>query len=192
MSDSAWFGAVLSVSASSIGWLLLISGATKATHFNNFRNIVLDYRIVPRSTTTLFSALAVFTEVLCGVALLVRSDRELALTVSSGLFALFASAIAINVGRGRTYISCGCFGSASAVDTISWRTVARTVCLSLYCGACAWSYPLYTGMRTTEIVASDALGLLILATAGLINKVQQVSERENLFTTSDKVNPGAS
>jgi uncharacterized membrane protein YphA (DoxX/SURF4 family) len=112
-----------------IGTLLLIFGLVKVTNIRQFIQTVAQYDLLPRLLVKPVSHLIAYLEVTLGALLLAGVVVPSACRVSSLLFACFAVAISVNLARGRTHISCGCFGSSSV--PISWGLASRNLLFAL-------------------------------------------------------------
>jgi hypothetical protein len=124
-----------SMADAAIGSILLLSGLAKMWDRRSRTNVVLGFDILPKAMAPGFATLLPFAEAIVGTALLSRIMKDSELNAWSGfaamfLFAMFGIAIAINLVRGRTEISCGCFGSTGR--KISWGLVGRAgICLGV-------------------------------------------------------------
>ncbi len=115
--------------------VLLYAGSAKLLDTSGFADIVRGFALLPRKMVGGFSHVLPVAEVLAGAGLLagIFSDHLLLSwtgAASASLFAMFAGAIAINLVRGRTDISCGCLGRKS--HKLTWGLVGRALaCLLL-------------------------------------------------------------
>jgi Methylamine utilisation protein MauE len=118
-----------------IGSILLLSGSAKLIDRKGFVSVVRGYEILPNYAVPTFAAALPVIEVLVAVALLSRMVVDSPLNAWAGfvavcLFAMFGIAITVNLIRGRTEISCGCFGNTS--QKLTWGLVGRsTICLAV-------------------------------------------------------------
>jgi hypothetical protein len=95
------------------------------------------------------------------VALLVPAWRETAAWVAAGLFVMFALGLAINVGRGRTHIDCGCVRRPTSMSRIGMFHVLRALALA--------GVALYAAVIPVEIASISVESWLIgIASAGLL------------------------
>lgn len=134
--------------------LLLASGAVqKARDFAGFRAAIEGYELLPTRAagpaaiafTGLEAVLASLLVVPAGIGL-----RTAALGATALLFALYGTAIAINLARGRRDIDCGCSGPAARIPLSGWL-LARNALLAGAALACA------SGTTQRGLGAIDAL-----------------------------------
>ena len=96
-----------------LGGLFVYAGITKALDPVRFFMDVQNYDIIPwRAATVVVAFYLPWLEILCGVAVVVRSLRAGALLILTALLLIFTAALAQAWIRGLD-ISCGCFGGAS-------------------------------------------------------------------------------
>jgi uncharacterized membrane protein YphA (DoxX/SURF4 family) len=100
----------------------------KMRRWSTFEGVVANYRLLPDPLNRWVAWLLPPGELLLAFALVVGAPR--AEWVASGLLCVFATAMAINLMRGRTYIDCGCF-DVSLRQTLRWPLVVRNVSLVL-------------------------------------------------------------
>lgn len=113
-----------------LGLVLAAAAIPKLRHPDEFQGVVTNYRLLPSFLVTPFARLLPWVELACAIALLMTPVRELAAWVAAGLFVMFAVAIAINVGRGRTHIDCGCVRRPTSVSRIGMFHVLRALSLA--------------------------------------------------------------
>ena len=109
------------------GLLFLLAAVHKATEFQKFRATFSAYEILPHTLITPASILVPIVEALLGAAWLFGIQAGFVAIASAFLLAAYASAIAVNLLRGRIHIDCGCSMGASAGrdQQLSWGLVAR-------------------------------------------------------------------
>ena len=89
--------------------------------------------------------------------LMLPQTRAGAALLAGCLLLIYASAIAINLLRGRENMNCGCGGSG---QTISWLHVVRNILLALFAvPAMAAASPGPTGFEVWAVAAACALTL---------------------------------
>lgn len=103
---------ILSTATAGAGIALAIAGASKLRHPATFVEQVRAYEILPPTLARLVGWALPALEIVIGIGSL-RAPALLG-PVVAGLYVLFAIAIAINLVRGRTSLSCGCFGPGNA------------------------------------------------------------------------------
>lgn len=108
------------------GLALLGSAASKLNDPQRFAGIVRAYRLLPGPLAGLVAVALPLAELVIGAALLLRMETKPVALAAAALLMIFAVAIGINVLRGRTGISCGCFLSERA-SRLSWPLVGRNL-----------------------------------------------------------------
>lgn len=117
--------------------LVLVFGAavaSKVPTLLEFEGVVGNYRLLPRRVVPLATRLVVALEALTVVLLVVVPLRPWGAASALALLALFAGAMAVNIGRGRVEIDCGCF-RATHRQRLSWWLVGRNAVLGLAAAA---------------------------------------------------------
>lgn len=121
-----------------VALILAAAAIPKLSNQDEFQGVVANYKLLPGFLVAPFAKLLPWLELGCAIALLVPSLRVIAACVAAGLFILFSIAIAINVGRGRTHIDCGCVRRPTSMSRIGMFHVLRALALagvSLYAAA---------------------------------------------------------
>ena len=122
MIDPALAG-VLGVAAGAI----FVSGAiSKWRERELFAQAMEGYDLLPSATVPAASWLLIVAECAIGVLLLLPFGRPGPQFAGVALLVVVTGAVAINLLRGRTDISCGC-GGASGDQTLSWTLVVRNL-----------------------------------------------------------------
>ena len=111
-----------------IALVFLQAGVSKLLSRDEFQGIVANYRLLPAALVVPFAALLPFAELAAGLGVLSMATRAPAAVLASALLLLFATAMAINLARGRRDIDCGCFKSALK-QTISAWLIGRNLLL---------------------------------------------------------------
>jgi hypothetical protein len=112
-----------------IALVFLQAGVSKLLSRDEFQGIVANYRLLPGALVAPFAALLPFAELAAGLGVLSMATRASAAVLASALLLLFATAMAINLARGRRDIDCGCFKSALK-QTISAWLIGRNLLLA--------------------------------------------------------------
>jgi uncharacterized membrane protein len=99
------------------------SAAIKFADFSEFRGAVENYRIVPEQLSLLAAVIVPVSELGAAIGLLILRFHAAAAMLLIFLLAIFTTAIAINMMRGRRYIDCGCFGPMLRQPLSSWLLV---------------------------------------------------------------------
>lgn len=111
---------------------------SKMTAWAELEGVVANFRVLPRGLVPAAAWALPPVELLLALGVLIPATRVPAALVMAALLAAFAAAIAINIGRGRIDIDCGCFRS-SLKQNLSWWLVLRNAVLILVSGACLLS-----------------------------------------------------
>jgi len=109
------------------GAVLVIAGAAKVRDRRVFGSQIAAYELLPLGASRLLGEILPFAEIVLGAVFFVRPVW--AGPPSGALFIAFASAIAINLLRGRTELVCGCFG-ARGRQRIGWDHLALNLVLA--------------------------------------------------------------
>ena len=151
---------VLTVVSVAFGLLFLLGAVHKLTALDEFRPILADYRLLPAGLVPLVAPGIGIVEASIGAAWLFAPARVLPAIATAALLLLYALGIAINLGRGRTHISCGCsFGrSAGGQDLLSWGLVVRNLVLVIVAAAAM----LPAGQRSFGSLDFFTLGVALL------------------------------
>jgi hypothetical protein len=98
--------------------------ATAATHkltaWPVFRSAVNVYRLLPRRLSDLVAVILIAMEWVAAILALIPETHLTGLTIMAGLLLLYASAIGINLWRGRRDMDCGCGGPSSHHPISGW------------------------------------------------------------------------
>ncbi len=147
--------------------VLLASAAThKLRAPGRFARQLADYQLLPGALLRPIGRVIPLLELLIAFALLVPFSRAIAAVCAAALIALYASAIGINLWRGRRDIDCGCAGpdQAQPLRPILLARNAVLVALALL----ASSTPIVRELGFFDgfvTVAASAVALLIYAAA---------------------------
>jgi hypothetical protein len=147
--------------------VLLASAAThKLRAPGRFARQLADYQLLPEALVRPIGRVIPLLELLIAFALLVPFSRAIAAVCAAALIALYASAIGINLWRGRRDIDCGCAGpdQAQPLRPILLARNAVLVALALL----ASSTPIVRDLGFFDgfvTVAASAVALLIYAAA---------------------------
>jgi hypothetical protein len=147
--------------------VLLASAAThKLRAPGRFARQLADYQLLPEALLRPIGRVIPLLELLIAFALLVPFSRAIAAVCAAALIALYASAIGINLWRGRRDIDCGCAGpdQAQPLRPILLARNAVLVALALL----ASSTPIVRELGFFDgfvTVAASAVALLIYAAA---------------------------
>jgi len=107
-----------------VRWMLAVvffgAGLSKVADPKRFVEVVLSYRILPTPVARWYARVLPWMELSIGAGLLVGIATTIAAGVSAMLLCSFVVAIAVNLMRGRTELSCGCFGSKYKKKINGW------------------------------------------------------------------------
>lgn len=115
-----------------VGLLFLQAGLAKWQQREEFGAVVANYNILPEQISMTLGRWLPGCEVILGMGLLSVSATAagpILVWMAVGLLLLFASAMAINLVRGRKQINCGC-GVGGMNRDLSWGKVTENLCLS--------------------------------------------------------------
>jgi hypothetical protein len=115
----------------SLALLLLPAAWHKVRRRDEFVAALAGYHLLPAALLQPMSVLIPALEAVLGLGWLAGRGSGAVAIVTIGLLGTYASAIAVNLLRGRVHIDCGCsLGTGSGRDrALSWWLVARNVLL---------------------------------------------------------------
>jgi uncharacterized membrane protein YphA (DoxX/SURF4 family) len=155
-----WTGRLL------LALVLAMAAIGKLRALDEFVGVVHNYRVLPEALVRPVAYALPPLEFVLAIGLLLEPTRSLAAAAVAGLLVVFALAMAINIGRGRTEIDCGCFANALR-QRIGWGLVLRNVLLTLLAllavPAAMSTRPLVWLDLVTVVAASGGATLLYLA-----------------------------
>jgi uncharacterized membrane protein YphA (DoxX/SURF4 family) len=157
-----------------LGLCLLLGSAAlhKLRDPARFRETLGDYRLLPEAWVAGLAGSVVVVELGLAAGLLVPSVAPAAAVGCAALLALYSGAIAVNLGRGRRHIDCGCTGPAQQQTLSGWLLVRNAVLIAA-ASAAAFPFPQrpWVWLDTLTLVAT-LLGssLLWLASTRLMTE----------------------
>ena len=139
-----------------------VAAAHKLRDLAAFRAIFRDYRLVPEALAGTVATGVPLVEVAVALLLVAPGASALGKIGGAGLLAVYATAVGVNLGRGRRHIDCGCTGPQGR-RPINAGIVVRNVVVAA--AAVATLVPL----RPRPLVWIDALTVsgAVLALAAL-------------------------
>ena len=139
-----------------LGVLFVVAAWHKLRDPRRFAATLGEYRLLPTRFAPAAAACVVLAELGAVVALLLWPRGGAA--AAAALLAVYASAIAVNLARGRRHIDCGCAGPAARREISAWM-VARNAVVAVAALAAA-----VLPMEARELVWLDAC-TIVAATA---------------------------
>jgi uncharacterized membrane protein YphA (DoxX/SURF4 family) len=154
-----------------VGLVFLTAAWGKSRHRLEFQGVVANYRLLPDMLVPPFALLLPPLEMAVGLMLPTGLASPWCEAAAAALLALFAIAMAVTIGRGRTEIDCGCFQSALK-QTLSWTLVARNAVLVLALGVAALpaAPPLTWGLA--EGLGAGAVAFVLLQSLTILWSVR--------------------
>jgi hypothetical protein len=113
-----------------VGLVFLLAAAQKMRHWCILSGVIANYRLLPRWALAPASALLPPVEMTIAIFLLCGLAMRWTGLASIILLALFATAMAINLKRGRDQIDCGC-GQSFLKQSLRWTLVVRNAVLAV-------------------------------------------------------------
>ncbi len=107
--------------------LFLVAGIDKLRHRPLLPGVIANYRLLPTALVAPAALLLPVAELAVAGGLLLGITPWAPLAAMA-LLLVFAVAMAINIGRGRRHIDCGC-GHAGLRQQLNWGQVARNMLL---------------------------------------------------------------
>jgi hypothetical protein len=113
--------------------LLLLAARHKFASLRAFQAVLRDYRLLPNALVAPAAWTIPLAELLIAVAWVATwsggVSAAAAATATAALLAGDTLAIAVNLLRGRRYVSCGCGLTGGEAEYLSWGLVLRNVML---------------------------------------------------------------
>jgi uncharacterized membrane protein YphA (DoxX/SURF4 family) len=162
--------------------VLISAGVSKLWDRRNFSEVVQRFEILPRAAAGVFASSLPVTEIVAASCLLASMLVQVSVFAWSGLlamalFAIFAVAVSVNLVRGRTNISCGCFGKRK--QSLSWGLALRALC---YLVMSAMTLPSIFG----RFVVTERLGERINGALTAVGIVAAAWLSHFIFTTGQR------
>lgn len=112
-----------------VGLVFLTAAAQKVFHWRVLPGVIANYRLLPGWAVGPAASLLPPLEMILAVLLLSAWFQPWPALAAMSLLVLFASAMAINLKRGRDTIDCGC-GQTFLKQTLRWTLVWRNAGLA--------------------------------------------------------------
>ncbi|HEX5789044.1 MAG TPA: MauE/DoxX family redox-associated membrane protein [Woeseiaceae bacterium] len=155
--------------------LLLLAASHKVFSLAVFRAVLRDYALLPDAFVAPASVAIPVAEAMLAAAWLAAAANVLAATAAAAatvaLLTAYTLAIAVNLLRGRRYISCGCGLAGGGAEYLSWGLVLRNAFLvgvALLAAAPVPAYASGPGGYAVLVVALLAAVILYAAAAQLL------------------------
>jgi Methylamine utilisation protein MauE len=144
-----------------LGMALLLVTAfwQKQRHLPDFQAVLEAYQLVPRALVPLIARVLPAGELGLALALLWPPMRSVAALTVAALMLTYASAIAINLRRGRLDLDCGCAGASDRRPIAGWMVVRN---LLLAAGIATASLP-WSSRALEPVDALTVAGGLVIA-----------------------------
>jgi uncharacterized membrane protein YphA (DoxX/SURF4 family) len=149
-----------------VALVLLAAGTAKLANWREFIEVVRNYQLLPARASTLMGYLLPITELIIGITLVFGLFTSLSLLIALSLFLMFGSAVAINLIRGRSDISCGCFGPGQG-HKLTWNLVTRNAMLA---GLAALAWLIFLGLNDVVYLSlQETIAIKFSAGAALVS-----------------------
>ena len=142
--------------------LFAASAAHKLTDFQRAVAIVSAYRVAPSALAPIISATVVAIELVVAVGLLTPAFRDIAAIGAAGLLLVYATAIGVNLARGRRDIDCGCSFGASG-ERLTPVLIFRNFGLAIF----AMMIAAPVGARSLGLFDIVSVAIFVLSAAAL-------------------------
>ncbi|MGE8464753.1 MAG: MauE/DoxX family redox-associated membrane protein [Pseudomonas putida] len=157
-------------SSTALATLLASAASHKLRDLRAFSSIVRAYQLLPAPLAPAATASLALAELALALALLLPGGRASAAFGVALLMALYASAIGINLWRGRRDIDCGCSGPGAA-QPLRPVLLLRNLVIALLAGLAAlpMAERALGALDIFVVIAASAVALLIhVAVDGLL------------------------
>ncbi len=152
---------LLGVAASvAVALLFAVAGIDKLRHRDLLPGVIANYRLLPDALVAPAAALLPGVELLVAAGLLL-GFAPLAPMVAIALLLVFAAGMAINIGRGRRHIDCGC-GHVGLRQQLGWSHVARNLVLATALLPALAAGRAHLGMADAALGAAAGVALYLL------------------------------
>jgi hypothetical protein len=123
------------------GILVFLSAVIgKVRHWQEFRGLLADYRVMPRGLVGMAADVLIAVELVVAVLLIFQRTAPQGGALGVAALLAFSVGISVNLLRGRTQIDCGCF-QASRRQTLSVSLLLRNGALMLLLLVCVLFHP---------------------------------------------------
>lgn len=157
------------------GGLFLLAASHKLSSLSGFRAVLRDYALLPDAFVAPASVAIPLAETMLAAAWLGAAANVLSAAAAAAstvaLLAAYTLAIAVNLLRGRRYISCGCGLAGGGAEYLSWGLALRNGFLAGVALIAAAPVPAHAtgpGGYAVLVVALLASAILYAAAAQLL------------------------
>lgn len=154
--------------ALSVAALFAVAAADKLQGWTTFREVVRNYQLLPQRLVPLAAAASIALEFGAALLILIAATRPIGALLAAGLLTGYATAIGINLARGRIHLDCGCLGVGQR-QAVRWWMVGRNLLLA--------ALALIAGqpMLGRELTGLDAVTVIcVTATLAILYTAQNV------------------
>nr|WP_183612906.1 MauE/DoxX family redox-associated membrane protein [Novosphingobium hassiacum] len=152
-----------------VGLVFLTASVAKLRSRALFPGVVANYRLLPDALVAPVATSLPFTELATGIALI--GGSRLAAVPAIAMLLVFAAAMAVNIGRGRAHIDCGC-GRSELRQPLSRALVVRNIVLALLLVPTLATTPAF---GSAEWLISLAGGLALYLLTHLVNALSALA-----------------
>lgn len=161
-----------------LGLVLLAASVPKLRQIERFERTIATYALLPGALVQVVARIVPTLEFVCGVSLLAGFALSLLAPVAAVLLVCFASAIAVNLLRGRR-IDCGCT-SRITLTPINWLMVVRNLVLATF-AALASAQPGGAMSSWSDNAPAFISAVSVLMLLGLVRRGLEVHQRLGRF-----------
>ncbi len=122
-----------------LGFIFVYASIEKIAHPNDFAEIIESYRILPLAAINIVAIVLPWTELLCGLFLILGIFARSSALLVSVMLMMFIGAMLASVIRGLD-ISCGCFSVTTESGKIGLRRLVEDVVM-LIMSAQIYAFP---------------------------------------------------
>lgn len=160
--------------------LFLSAAVAKFRHLSYFRATLLSYDLLPVPAVRPAAFMLPAVELLIAAGMLAGVGTPRVMLAAAAMLALYTLAIAINIGRGRRDIDCGCSGPAQRQSLSGWLLVRNIALIAVALGGCTTPVARALGVLDFAVVLLAVTGGGILYAA-----VNQLSANLPQLTAMD-------
>lgn len=174
--------AVSTALALSLAALFAASAAHKVGDFQRFIGVVRNYSIMPVWLASSAAGIVVAMEFVLAAGFLAPAIRGFAGSGAAALLVVYASAIGLNLMRGRSDIDCGCsFGGSG--ERLTPALIARNFGLAIF--ALIAAAP--TGARGLGLLDITSIALFALSSAALYAAFEGLRTNAARFHAAERI-----